>query len=214
VPETDSPAGHNDWVEVVIAIVLSIAGLMTSWCSYQAALWDGEQAAHYSRANALHIAATQNRLEADARRAVQVGLFDDWLAAKAGGEPRLAKFYEDRFPPGFKPAFDMWIAQHPLTNAAAPATPFTTKAYSLVDLNQAQKQDAQADAAFQEGQEANRISDIYTQAGVFLAMALFFGGIGQVFKIRLVRLGLLAIAIVSCLAGVTSSAQLPTLSPG
>jgi hypothetical protein len=40
---------------------------MTSWCSYQASLWDSEQAARYSRASALHMAATRTRLEADAR---------------------------------------------------------------------------------------------------------------------------------------------------
>jgi hypothetical protein len=58
---------RDGWVEIVIATVLSAAALMTSWATYQAALWDGDQAANYSHANGLRVVSTRVRLEAESR---------------------------------------------------------------------------------------------------------------------------------------------------
>ena len=44
-----------DALEVASAIIISIAGLGASWASYEAGLWDGDQAAHYTRANLLRV---------------------------------------------------------------------------------------------------------------------------------------------------------------
>ena len=73
----------DGWMEVACAVVLSASALMTSWASYQASLWDGEQAALYSRANAFRIQASQAALEGDAREAIEVNLFTSWLTAPA-----------------------------------------------------------------------------------------------------------------------------------
>jgi len=211
----DTKASHRDgWIEVVIATVLSIAGLATSWSSYQASLWDGEQAAHYSRANALRVSASRARLEADTQRSIQIGLFNSWLQAKARGDDTLANFYEARFPADLKSAFQPWIAQAPLKNPNAPQSPFATAAYNPAGYAEAEQLDVLSDKTFDRGQEDNRISDVFTRGTVFLAMALFFAGIGQVFKFRIVRLALLVIAIAACAVGISSVAFLPTLSPG
>ena len=210
-----APAGGRDgWIEMVIAVVLSVAGLTTSWSSYQASLWDGEQAAHYSRAEALRVMASRAQQEADSHRAVQIGLFNSWLQAKAKDETALAAFYEDRIPPDLEPAFRSWIALKPMTNPAAPQSPFAMSAYRPAGYARAKALEAEADRAFDRGQEDNRVSDVFTQGTVFLAMALFFGGIGQVFRIRGVRVGLLAISVLACAAGIGTIATLPTLSPG
>ena len=211
----DPDARRNDgWIEIVIAIVLSAGGLMTSWASYQAALWDGEQAAHYSRANAIRVMATRARLEADAHRTAEMALFNAWLQTVAEDRKTLASFYEARFPRDMKPAFDAWIEEAPLKNPDAPQTPFAMPAYQPQGMIQAQKLEAQADATFEVGQENNRVSDLFTQGAVILAMAMFFGGIGQVFRMRPVRLALLAISILACAIGLARILTLPTLSPG
>lgn len=44
--------------DTLAAIVLSISALLTSWASFQAALWDGEQAAVYTRAGATRVRAS------------------------------------------------------------------------------------------------------------------------------------------------------------
>jgi hypothetical protein len=201
-------------MEVLIATVLSVGGLMTSWASYQAALWDGEQAAHYSHANALRVMASRVRLEADERRGLQMMLFNSWLQAKARDDATLAAFYERRFPPDMRPAVNAWLLLHPLKDPTAPPSPFAMPAYRPDGMAEATRLEGEADATFEHGQSDNRISDLFTQGAVYMATAMFFGGIGQVFRMRSVRVGLLAVAIVACAIGLSRIVSLPLLKPG
>jgi hypothetical protein len=53
-------------MEWISAIVLSIAALATSRATYEAGLWDGQQAADYSQANAFYIKSANVALQGDA----------------------------------------------------------------------------------------------------------------------------------------------------
>jgi hypothetical protein len=198
-----------DRLEIASAIVLSVAALASSWASYQAGLWDGEQAAHYSRTNALRTEASRAILEGDALAGVEVQMFGAWLTAKANNQNQLAAFYEARFPPHFREAFEVWQKDDPLTDPTAPPTPFATPAYHRPGLAQFQLLDRQADKAFKQGQYANAVSDGFEQGATMLALALFFGGIGQVFKGRMARLFLLGVASVSLMLGLIRLLTLP-----
>ncbi|MEI9891135.1 MAG: hypothetical protein WDN45_11725 [Caulobacteraceae bacterium] len=94
-PERSGP----DYLEVTGAVILSVAALVSSWASYQSGLWDGEQAARYSQANAERIKATRAALEGDTRMAVEVQMFEAWLDAEVRGDTALAGFYESRIRP-------------------------------------------------------------------------------------------------------------------
>lgn len=211
--ETPGPSRREEWLEIVIATVLSISGLATSWAGYQAALYDGEQAAHFSRHDALRVAASGAQLEAQGRRSVQINLFMAWLEARARGEERLAALFQTRFPPELNSAFQAWVALDPLKNPAAPSSPFDMPNYRPRGEEQAKRLEAHADALFEEGRRDRLTSDHYTQAAVFMSIALFFGGIGQVFKVRPVRLALLAVAIIALLLGVARILSLPAMRP-
>jgi hypothetical protein len=200
---------RTDAAEIASAIIISIAGLGSSWATYQAGLWDGEQAGHYTRANNLRVKASQTALEGDALAGVEIQIFNAWLQAKAQGEEPLARFYEARVPPRMRPAFDAWLAQRPLENPAAPPTPFGTRFYQRPGLAAGHELDRQADESFEQGQYANRVSDAFQQAATILALALFFGGIGQVFRMRTSRIVLLAIASAATLLGFFRLISLP-----
>ncbi len=200
---------RTDGLEIASAIVLSIAALASSWASYQAGLWDGEQAAHYSRTNALRTEASQIALEGDALAAVEVQIFGAWLTAKADHKDGLATFYEARFPPHLKPAFHSWLQDDPLNNPTAPPTPFATPAYKRPGLEKSQELERRADKDFKDGQYANAVSDGFQRGATMLALALFFGGIGQVFKGRSARVFLLAVASVALVIGMLRLFSLP-----
>lgn len=202
-------AERTDSLEIASAIVLSIAALASSWASYQAGLWDGEQAAHYSRTNALRTEASRAILEGDALAGVEVQIFGAWLTAKTDGKEKLAAFYEARFPPHFKPAFHLWQQGDPLADPSAPPTPFATPAYRRPGLEKSQALERRADAEFRDGQYANAVSDGFQQGATMLALALFFGGIGQVFKGRGARVFLLAVAGVTLVIGLLRLFSLP-----
>jgi hypothetical protein len=198
-----------DKLEVASAIVLSIAALASSAASYQAGLWDGEQAAHYSEANAERVKASQAALEGDTQRAIEIQAFGAWLEAKARGDDKLAAFYQARLPAEFKPAFNAWLADHPLTNPSASPTPFAAPGYRRPGQEQARALDAQADKTFNQGQYDNAVSDAFEQGATMFAIALFFGGIGQVFKGRGTRVALLTVAGLALVAGLLRVTSLP-----
>lgn len=201
------------WLEALIVVSLSVAALTTTWSTYQAALWDGEQAASYTRANALRIEGAKASARADILEAVDLAIFSSWLNAVGAGETQLQDFYYARFRPDFRQAFDAWTALHPLTNPDAPQGPFVMKEYSLPERVQAEALAAKAQAIFDQGQRDNDIGDIYVQATVILASALFFGGICQTFKRPRVRMILALLSSVACVIGVVRTLTLPAIPP-
>ncbi len=201
------------WLEALIVVSLSVAALTTTWSTYQAALWDGEQAASYTRANALRIEGAKASARADILEAVDLAIFSSWLNAVGAGETQLRDFYYARFRPDFRQAFDAWTALHPLTNPDAPQGPFVMKEYSLPERVQAEALAAKAQAIFDQGQRDNDIGDIYVQATVILASALFFGGICQTFKRPRVRMILALLSSVACVIGVVRTLTLPAIPP-
>jgi hypothetical protein len=201
------------WLEALIVISLSVAALTTTWSTYQAALWDGEQAASYSRANALRIEGSKASARADVLESVDLAIFSAWLDAKAAGHTELQDFYYARFRPDFRVAFKAWDALHPLTNPDAPQGPFVMKEYRLPERAQADALEAKAQTVFDEGQRDNDIGDIYVQATVILASALFFGGICQTFKKPRVRMILALLSTAACVIGVIRTVTLPAIPP-
>jgi hypothetical protein len=202
----------NKWLEAAVAIVISAAGLMTSWSSYQATLWSGEQTVQYSRAGADRVKSTRVALDASVNRTIEVDLFTAWLNATDAGNARLATIYETRFPPDLRAAFQVWIAQRPFDNPAALPSPFRIPSYRQPEMQEAKALEAKAEAEFAAGQRANRTADAFTRGAVILAMSMFFGGIAQVFRGRAVRVGLAVMALISCAFGVEQIFSLPLLA--
>ena len=89
-----------------MTVLLVVAAVATSWSSYQATRWNGEQARAAGRTNAIRIDAARSASLAEAQTQVDVATFIAWADADRSGEPELAAFYQDRFRPEFEPAFD------------------------------------------------------------------------------------------------------------
>jgi len=198
-------------VEVSAAVVISLAAAMTSWVGFQAALWDGEQAAHYAQAGAARVEATAAVTESAQLETADLLLFQGWLSAAAQNEKLLQDFYRKRFRPEFARAFEAWLMTEPLKNAAAPESPFAMPEYHSARLAQARALQKKADDLFNQGQRDNDIGDRFVRATVLLAIALFFGGIGQTFKSTTIKAVLVAMAFLVCVLSALMVANLPIL---
>jgi len=198
--------------ELMAALVLSAATLLTSWAGFQAALWDGEQAAAYTQAGAVRVEAGHIETQIGQAEGVDLFLFNSWLNAHVEGRKKLEDFHRERFRPEFAHAFQVWIALDPLNNPNAPPSPFAMKDYIPPHRQAAHDMNAKADALFEKGQQANEISDRFTQATVILAMALFLGGIGQTFRQYHLQLVLNLLAGAACIWGLTMLLWLPALT--
>jgi hypothetical protein len=201
-----------DRIELANALVLSLAAMGIAWATYQASLWDGDQAAAYSQASTLRLQSNRVAGEAELLRAVEVGMFNSWLEASSTGDTRRADFYAARFPLEMRQPFAEWLATKPLATPGAPATPFAMASYRSTGQARAVDLDHRANETFDDGQRANDVSDAFVQGSTVLSLALFFAGIGQVFRMRRLRWALLSLAALACAAGLFRIITLPVIS--
>jgi hypothetical protein len=174
---SEAPADRRrDWQEGVATVLLVVAAVATSWSSYQATRWNGEQAAAAGRTNAIRIEASRADGLAEAQTQIDVATFIAWAEADVTGDRRLAEFVLERFRDEFRPAFDAWTATAPLTNPDAPPTPFAMDEYHLVSQQQADQLDARAEASAAEVRANIQRASNYVLTVVLYAVALFFAG--------------------------------------
>jgi hypothetical protein len=153
-----------------------VAALATSWSSYQATRWNGEQAAAAGRTSAIRIQAARAQGLGQAQTQIDVATFIAWADADQQGDEKLADFYVDRFREEFRPAYDAWLATDPLTSAGAPPTPFAMPEYQVAARTEAEKLDAAAEASAAQVRLDIQRSSNYVLTVVLYAVVLFFAG--------------------------------------
>jgi len=166
----------RDWVEIAATILLACAAVATTWSSYQATRWNGEQAKVAGAVNKVRIEAARSAGLANAQQQVDVATFTQWVDSYARGEAKLEQFYRARFRPEFTPAFNAWIATKPIKTPGAPLTPFVMPQYRLAAKVEADRLDQTADALAGEVRRDIQRSSNYVLGVVLFAVALFFAG--------------------------------------
>src|SRR6202012_1379751 len=114
-----------------------------------------------------------------------------------------------RLRPGYRPAFNAWLATDPAHNPNAPPGPAYMPQYVIPQDAVAKASDAHAEAAFAKGTDAGSTSDKYIRDTVFLATVLFLVGISGHFRIRQARLGLIGLAGVLVALAVVPLVRVP-----
>jgi len=178
----EQPGRGRTWLEVLVTFLLVVAALGTSWSSFQATRWNGEQAKAASRTNAIRIDAARAQGQAQFLSQVDVATFIAWADADRRGEAALAAFYAARFRPEFRPAFDAWTATHPATNPEASPTPFAMPEYQLASRQEAARLDAAAATSAAVVLRDIQISSDYVLTVVLYAVVLFFAGMSTKIK--------------------------------
>jgi hypothetical protein len=207
---TTVDAKNERLLELAATALLALATVGTAWSAYQAREWTGEQAQGTSHATAKRIGV--NRAAALANRQVQIDVatFIEWVDARAQRRSALASFYRARFRKEFEPAFVAWLAAKPLTNRAAPKTPFDLPQYRLAADRQAQRLELQAAADSAHAKDANERADTYMLAVVLFASSLFFAGLSTKLHTPTAKLVLLGLGAALFLGTAIWLATLPT----
>src|SRR5215467_5976097 len=122
-PRERAGSFSTEAVEIAEALVLAIVAVATAWSGYQAARWTGYQAERYGMADRLRIEAEGAQTTANQKRLYTAATVAEWLKAEAQGEHKLAKLFERRIVPEFRPAFEAWKKTDPINNPNAPAGP-------------------------------------------------------------------------------------------
>ena len=171
-----TPESGRNLQELLVTVLLVVAALGTSWSSYQATRWNGEQAAAAGRTNAIRIDAARAQGQAQAQTQVDVATFIAWAEADRRGDDGVADFFVERFREEFRPAYDAWIATNPLTNSEAPETPFAMDEYDVAARDQATTLDATAEKSAAQVRLDIQRSSNYVLTVVLYAVVLFFAG--------------------------------------
>jgi hypothetical protein len=196
-------------LEIVAAVLLSLATVATAWAAYQARQWTGEQAHGYSRATAARIAVNRTAAIANRQLQIDVATFIQWVDARELGRDKLADFYRARFRDEFQPAFAAWLATKPFENADAPETPFAMPTYRLKANTEADRLEATAAARSNLAAAANQRANNYMLAVVLFASSLFFAGISSKLDSIGVRTAILAFGWILFLGTLVWLATLP-----
>ena len=203
----ESPDGGRNWQEVVVTVLLVIAALGTSWSSYQATRWNGEQAKSASRTNAIRIEAARAQGLSQAQSQVDVATFIAWADADRRGEPALANFYVNRLRPEFRTAFNAWLLTNPITNPDAPPTPFAMPQYQVASRQEAERLDAASEASAADVRRDIDRAGRYVLTVVLYAVVLFFAGMSTKLSDRRLRW---VLTIMGCLVLVATLAWIAT----
>jgi hypothetical protein len=208
-PADPDRQGRRDWQERLVTVLLVVAALGTSWSSYQATRWNGEQAKAAGATNAIRIQAARDQGLAQAQTQVDVATFIAWADADQHSDAKLAAFYLDRFRPEFRPAFHAWEATDPLTTADAPRTPFAMPEYTLAARDQAEKLDAASEASAAQVRQDIQRSSNYVLSVVLYAIVLFFAGVSTRIGNRRLRWVLTGAGCLILAAAITWIATFP-----
>jgi len=198
--EGEEHSGHktrwHEMLEVVEAIVLALVAICTAWSGYQAAKWDGLQDELYEKSTRLRVEAQGLATRGGQEQIYDASTVVEWIKAKSAGNAKLAQFFERRFRPEFREAFDAWVKTDPLNNPNAPPGPLVMKEYHNAHAEEAAKKADEATDVFEHGAAARATSDKYVRVTVLLATVLLLVAISQRFKSHGVRLGLAIVAFV------------------
>jgi hypothetical protein len=207
--ETDRQARLNRILEIISAILLSLATVGSAWCAYQSARWNGVQAISFSAANGARTESVRMSNEALQLASIDVGMFTQLATAYSEENEFLFNFIMDRFRPEMKPAVEAWIATEPLKNPEAPSSPFAMAEYTSAAQDEADRLLGVAEQSLQDAQAANQNSDNYVLLTVMFASVLFFGGISTKFDMFKIRSALIAFGILIFTAGLVILATYP-----
>lgn len=204
------PSRHDRLLSVIEALLLSLVAVLAAYSGYAAAKWSTDSSISLAKASTQRTKANRYDTEAIVTRTLDSVSFNAWFSAFVAGNRRAEALAVKRFRPGYRPAFQAWLATDPAHNPNAPPGPSYMPNYVIPQATQAQAADAQADALFSTGSDAGSTADKYIRDTVFLATVLFLVGISGHFRIRVARYGLIVVAALLLVFSVVQLLGLPS----
>lgn len=184
----------HQWIEILSAVLISLATVVSAWCAYQSTLWAGAMNTSFNLANAARTESVRMSNKALQLTTIDVALFTDYVSAYSQGDDDLADFLMTRFRPEMKVAVEAWIETKPLINPDAPLSPFAMPEYQSAAQAESDRLLKDVTEQMDEGYKANERSGRYFLLTVIFATILFFGGISTKFNSIKIQISLIALA--------------------
>jgi hypothetical protein len=200
---------RDRWLSITEAVMLSVVAVIAAWSGFSAAKWSTESSVKLAEASSTRTKANRAELEGNQIRTLDSVSFNAAFSAIVAKDSRALRLAVRRLRPGYRPAFDAWLATHPLTNPNAPPGPAYMPQYRVPQEQEGRTLEAEADRHFKDGEHAGGTSDKYIRITVFLATVLFLVGISSHFPRHSGRYGLIALASGLLVLAVVQLLNLP-----
>ena len=195
--------------ELVIAVLLGVASVITAWASFQASLYDGEMSAANTKASVLAAEAESLYLEGNQQYVGDGQLFDRLTelgiqstsadaAAAAFALETVEVLSFQSMTEDFAAAID-WAAAENEADPEYFTHPQASEDYQAALFGGYQEVKAEADAALESSAKFNELGDQLTLGTVLLAISLFLFGIAAIirsFRLRLIITGVSTVVMV------------------
>ena len=198
--------GDRGLLELIAAILLGLAGLLTGYSAYYGSLADGDSLEGYT---------SSQRTTADAN-----ALYGDYAQTYTGDQQLFLQYKikldegnqeiaddirQNLFSEALEKATVAWETQPDDENARA--TPLDRDEYVVQSFLDYQTTSELAEQQFADAKNINELGDNYGLAQVFLAIALFAAGIAALFKIRMLSISLLIGSALLIVPGIWAIAK-------
>jgi len=191
---TDEESSNR--MEVVIAILLGLAAIVTAWCSFQASQLGDVVQRSFSEGIRAADAASQAYNTAVASDISDQTLFLEFAkAAQADDEDTALYVLETLMTPELAAAVNWWIEQPDDSGFDSPFVEENPE-WSNALYDEAAALDDSSQDYFDQAEETDNVADSFDLLTVILTIALFFLGIAGLSRQRKVMIGLSAVGSV------------------
>ncbi len=193
------PPPQRRWekvVEILEVSALAIVAIATAFSGYQGSQWGGEQARLYGLASTTRFEAEAAATIGGQELVADSSFFTAWLQAHEAGDRQLEAMMEKRFSAAYAAAFQDWLATDPFTDPDAPPGPGFMPSFANPSMVKAAQLNDEASAYFAQGTSARETANKYVRQTVLFASVLFLVTVSQRFRLRGVRIGANALALV------------------
>jgi hypothetical protein len=167
-------------LEISSTVLLALATLAVTWCTYQSALWNSAQTFRLAEFNLHSRLAQQYAGIANMRKELDAAVAIDFLNAVIEKRQQRVSYYLTRTRPDFRSILQKWIDMDPINNQDAPAHPLAMQEYEALMHALMVSSDSAAGKAqitWQQARKANSISDRYVLTTVVFSLVMFLGAV-------------------------------------
>jgi len=203
----DAPSadGGTNLIELMAAILLGVAGVLTAYAAFNGALAGGDALKGYTASSRTTADANGEYSDYSQTFSSDQAVFLQYqILVEQGLDDTAAVVKSDIMSVELEVATDAWLA---LPEGEGPINPLATDEYVIASFDNANALFEQADQEFADAQRIDDQGDKFDLASVFLAVSLFFAGIAALFKVRRIRIAMLGASGLLIVPGLLAIGQ-------
>lgn len=185
---------NKEKLELSSTIIMALATVLSTWCSYQAAVWSGDELENRSASAAANTKAGKADIIANQRRMVDASLFLKYLEGLNSRNKEQMRFLRQRMNQSLILAIDAWLRTNPLENPEAPKTALEMPQYELEEEKQSDLYHNLSEKLKIKANALKAHADAYSRVTVALALIIFLSAMAPSAKLTFAQKTMLYVA--------------------